>query len=98
MRGSQSLIDLSTAGQIHRCGTLSPPGVEHHLQQLADLCLAGVVLRDLDDARPAPVRHDIRPFPGHLRHRSGGAGLPQRAASESLRAVPGSAPCCDRGL
>lgn len=73
-------------------------GVEYHLQQLADFRPAGVVLCDLDDARPAPLRHDVRPVPGCLRHRPAGAGLPERAASEPGRAVPWSPPGCHNGL
>lgn len=73
-------------------------GVEYHLQQLADFRSAGVVLYNLDDARPAPLRHDVRPVPGCLRHRPSGAGLPERAASQSGRAVPRSPSDCDSGL
>lgn len=73
-------------------------GVEHHLQQLADLRSAGVVLHHLDDAWPPPLRHDVGPFPGHLRHRPGGAGLPERPEARPGRAVSRSASCCDRWL
>jgi len=73
-------------------------GVEHHLQQLADFCPAGVVLYHLDYARPAPLRHAVRPVPGCLRHRAAGAGLPKRAAAESGRAVSRGAPDGDYGL
>lgn len=73
-------------------------GLEHHLQQLADVRPAGVVLYHLDDERPAAVRHDVRPVPGRLRHRPGAAGLPERPAPEPGRALPWSAPGCHRGL
>lgn len=73
-------------------------GVEYHLQQLADVRSAGVVLRHLDDARPTSLRHDVRPVPGYLRHRPGGAGLHERAASQPGRAVSGSPSGCHSGL
>lgn len=73
-------------------------GVEYHLQQLADLRPAGVVLYHLDNARPPAVRHDVSPVPGCVWNGSGAAGLPERAASEPGRAVPWSAPSCHRGL
>ncbi len=41
-------------------------GVEYNLQQLADFRPAGVVLYNLDDARPTPLCHDVRPVPGYL--------------------------------
>lgn len=73
-------------------------GVEHHLQQLVDLCPAGVVLHHLDDAWPPPLCHDVSPVPGHLRHRPGGVGLPERPATQSGRIVSQSASCRDRWL
>lgn len=86
------------AAIIHSYPKYVSLGVEHHLQQLADLCSAGVVLYNLDDARPAAVRHDVCPLPGRLRHRPGGAGLSERVAPEPGRAVPRSSPGCDNGL
>lgn len=72
--------------------------MEYHLQQLADFRTAGVVLYNLDDERPTPLRHDVRPVPGYLRYRPGGAGLPERTASQSGGAVPRPPSGCDRGL
>lgn len=72
--------------------------MEHHLQQLADFRPAGVVLYNLDDERQAPLRHDVRPVPGYLRHRPGGAGIPERVPPEPGRAVPRPPPGCDIGL
>lgn len=73
-------------------------GVEYYLQQLADVRPAGVVLCNLDDERPPPLRHDVRALPGHLRDRPGGAGLPERPAAEPGRAVPRPAPGRHSGL
>lgn len=72
--------------------------MEYYIQQLADFRPVGVVLYNLDDARPTPLRHDIRPVPRYLRHRAGGAGLRERAAPQPGRAVPRSAPGRDSGL
>lgn len=80
------------------CQKYAVLGVEYHLQQLADFCPAGVVVYNLDDERPAAVRHDVCPLPGDLRNRPGGAGLPERAATQPGRAVPRAAPGCDSGL
>lgn len=73
-------------------------GVEYHLQQLADVCPAAVVLCHLDDAGPAPVRHDVGPVLGHLRHGAAGAGFPERAAAQPGRAVPRTPPDRHSGL
>lgn len=72
--------------------------MEYHLRQLADVCPAGVVLYHLDDAGPAALRHAVRPVPGRVRHRAARAGLRERPAAESGRAVPRAAPGGDHGL
>lgn len=58
--------------------------MEYHLQQLANVRPAGLVLHYLDDERPTALRHDVCSVPGHLWHRLAGAGLPERAAPEPV--------------
>lgn len=42
-------------------------GVEHHLRQLADVCLPHVVVHAVDGEGPAALRHAVLALHGRLR-------------------------------
>lgn len=66
-------------------------GVEHHLCQLADICLPHLVLHALDGAGPAALRHAVLALHGGLRQPADRAAvhLELREHGTRLRAVCG---------
>lgn len=44
----------------------SSPGVEHHIRQLADICVPHLVVHALDGEGPEALRHAVLPLHGGL--------------------------------